>query len=484
VNILFNSVVSDDASFGTIDLTDFYLGTPLPVPQFIKIYVHQFSPHVLSSLSLLPFLKLDGKGKKFILFRIDKTMYGLKESGKLSNTRVVTLLSSFGFHETSTPCLFRHISRPILFVLVVDDFGVKYHNRVDFDYLVSCLTTLYHVKAHPTGTKFLGFTVQHDRPSRTLTVSYPGYVTTLLTRLRPQGVPPASSPSLYTSPSYGSRAPQSPTGPDVSPPASLAQSKDLQVAIGYLLYYGRCVDARMLPAVCSLASEQALPTSATMRRLDRLLGYASSHPNGRKVYRASGMVLRVLSDASYLSRPKAGSVAGSHHFLGHEDDEEFLNHPISNHSTRIPVVCSFVAEAEYAGVFAAARIAVDERQILANMGHPQPATTIFCDNEVAIGLANHTVTPKMSKSLDMRFHWLRDRIQQGQFRVVFVPGLQNLADYFTKALPVARHLSLAPFIAFDDDDDSGEIANKLKLSTLLFAAVCYHPAPSGCVNTT
>ncbi len=143
---------------------------------------------------------------KHILFRIDKTMYGLKESGNLSNMRVVTLLSSFGFHETFTPCLFRHVSRPILFVLVVDDFGVKYHNRVDFDYLVSCLTTLYHVKAHPTGTKFLGFTVKHDRPSRTLAVSYPGYVT-LLTRLRPQGVSPASSPSLYTAPSYGSRAP-------------------------------------------------------------------------------------------------------------------------------------------------------------------------------------------------------------------------------------------------------------------------------------
>jgi hypothetical protein len=222
-----------------------------------------------------------------------------------------------------------------------------------------------------------------------------------------------------------------------------------------------------------------------MRRLERLLGYVFSHPNGRKVYRASGMVLRVLSDASYLSRPKAGSVAGSHHFLGHPDDDDFFNHPISNHSTRIPVVCSFVAEAEYAGVYAAARIAVDERRILHNMGHPQPATTIFCDNEVAIGLANNTVTPKMSKSLDMRFHWLQDRVRQGQFRVIFVAGLQNLADFFTKALPVARHLALAPFIAFDaDDDDDCMLRAKLKLSTLLFAAVCFHPAPSGCVNTT
>jgi hypothetical protein len=144
-----------------------------------------------------------------------------------------------------------------------------------------------------------------------------------------------------------------------------------------------------------------------------------------------------------------------------------LNHPVSTHSTRIPVVCSFVAEAEYGGLFAAARIAVDERAILANLGHPQPPTVIFCDNEVAIGLANRTVCPKMSKSLDMRFHWLRDRIDQGQFRVVFVPGKKNLADFFTKALPVARHKMLAPFFAVDDD--SLDSIN-LRLSAILFAA--------------
>jgi hypothetical protein len=149
-----------------------------------------------------------------------------------------------------------------------------------------------------------------------------------------------------------------------------------------------------------------------------------------------------------------------------------INHPISTHSTRIPVVCSFVAEAEYGGLFAAARIAVDERNILADLGHPQPATVIFCDNEVAIGLANRTVCPKMSKSLDMRFHWLRDRIDQGQFRVLFVPGKKNLADFFTKALPVARHKVLAPFFAVDDDSTD---SIDLRLSTILFAASFFSP---------
>ncbi len=111
-----------------------------------------------------------------------------------------------------------------------------------------------------------------------------------------------------------------------------------------------------------------------MTRLDRLLGFVSSHPNGRKVYRASDMILCVYSDASYLSRPRAGSVAGSTHYMRSPSmtflTDDPINHPISTHSTRIPVVCSFVAEAEYGGLFAAARIAVDERNILADPRSP------------------------------------------------------------------------------------------------------------------
>jgi hypothetical protein len=121
------------------------------------------------------------------------------------------------------------------------------------------------------------------------------------------------------------------------------------------------------------------------------------------------MLLRVLSDASFLSRPNAGSVAGGLIYLGLTDNEDWVNHPISCHSTRIPVVCSFVTEAEYAGLYAAARIATEERKILANMGHPQPATPLFCDNEVAIGIAADTVSHQMSKATDMRLHWIRDR---------------------------------------------------------------------------
>jgi hypothetical protein len=164
------------------------------------------------------------------------------------------------------------------------------------------------------------------------------------------------------------------------------------------------------------------------------------------------MLLRVLSDASFLSRHNAGSVAGGLSYLG-LDDDDWVNHPISCHSTRISVVCSFVAETEYAGLYVAARIATEERKILANMVHPQPAIPLFCDNEVAIGIATDTVSQRMSKATDMRLQWIRDRVCQGHFRVVFIRGLCNVADFFTKPLPVARHRVLAPFIAADRADD-------------------------------
>jgi len=104
---------------------------------------------------------------------------------------------------------------------------------------------------------------------------------------------------------------------------------------------------------------------------------------------------------------------------------------------------------------------------LANMGHPQPATPLFCDNEVAIGIAADTVSQRMSKATDMRLHWIRDRVRQGHFRVVFIRGLHNVADFFTKPLPVARHRVLAPFIAADPNDS---VVDNLTISSILFAA--------------
>jgi hypothetical protein len=83
--------------------------------------------------------------------------------------------------------------------------------------------------------------------------------------------------------------------------------------------------------------------------LERLLSFVSAHPDGRKVIHPSDMQLAVLTDASYLSRPNAGSVAGSFHHLSRLRDPGFINAPISVHSAGILIVFSSVQEAEYSG---------------------------------------------------------------------------------------------------------------------------------------
>jgi hypothetical protein len=61
-----------------------------------------------------------------------------------------------------------------------------------------------------------------------------------------------------------------------------------------------------------------------------------------------------------------------------------------------------VSESEHAGVFCNGQVGVDERIILSSLGHPQPTTIIYCDNECA----------KKSKSIDVRFDWTQDRVRQ------------------------------------------------------------------------
>ncbi len=184
-----------------------------------------------------------------------------------------------------------------------------------------------------------------------------------------------------------------------------------------------------------------------MLELDRLLGFVAAHRDGRKIFHPSNMLLDILTDASYLSWPKAGSVGGSFHHLTRVNGPDFVNASISVHSTGIPIVCSSVQEAEYAGSFAAAKIGTGERQVLDDLGYPQPPTVIHCDNEVAVGLAQKSVKPKLSKSCDMRLHWLQERVAQRQFIVRHILDAINVSDFFTKPLSVHRRKFLAPFIA-------------------------------------
>ena len=66
------------------------------------------------------------------------------------------------------------------------------------------------------------------------------------------------------------------------------------------------------------------------------------------------------------------------------------------------------AEAKLAALFHNGSEAYAIRNILAELGHPQPSTPTVTDNGTASGIANDTVRQKRSKATDMHFYWVRN----------------------------------------------------------------------------
>ena len=143
------------------------------------------------------------------------------------------------------------------------------------------------------------------------------------------------------------------------------------------------------------------------------------------------------------------------------------NGSILNVAQIIKAVMSSAAEAELGALFINAREAVHIRNILAELGHPQPPTPIQTDNSTAEGVVNNKVQPKRTKPMDMRFHWLRCRMAQKQFRFHWRPGTTNLADYWTKHHTGAHHKNfrreiLTPVSKVYDLFKSGESGTLLR----------------------
>ena len=118
-------------------------------------------------------------------------------------------------------------------------------------------------------------------------------------------------------------------------------------------------------------------------------------------YHASDMVLMVDSDVAYLVIPNAKSRIAGYFQLNHHP--KCILYPDVNGAILIECkalkhVVSSAAEAEIAGVFHNAQIAIPIRYMLEQLGHLQSPTLIKTDNSIATGFVHNNIHQKKSKS--------------------------------------------------------------------------------------
>jgi hypothetical protein len=456
---LFNSVVSTPyAKFMTIDIKDFYLNTEMNRYEYMKIPIKLLPTEITEQYKLH---EIAHNG--FAHMEIRKGMYGLPQAGMIANVKLTKHLAKYGYRPVPhTPGLWTHDQRPITFSLVVDDFGVKYVGEEHVHHLIKALQTIYKCTIDWKGELYCGVTLKWDYIARTVEMSMPGYIEKALHKFQhPIPTKPQHAPAPWERPIYGATT-IAPKEADTSPPLDTTAINRMRQVVGTILYYARAVDPTMLTAVNDIAAQQSCATEDTAAAMNQLLDYCATHPNATIVYHRSDMILHADSDASYLSLPKARSRAGGHFYLSATPmypnkaptTAPPHNGPLHTVCNKMQNVMSSAAEAEVGALFINCTEATAIRTTLTEMGHPQPPTPMKTDNSTATGIINNTMKQRRTRAMDMRFYWVRDRVQQQQFIVYWAPGKDNLADYFTKHHPASHHRLMRNVYLKPTPDDS------------------------------
>jgi len=110
IKMLWNSVLSTEgAKFIGIGVANFYLGSPMDRPEYMRIPYHIIPDEIKKKYGLDKLVK-DG----WIFVRIERGMYGLPQAGLLANNLLAKRLSKAGYYQYQfTPGLWRHVWRPI-----------------------------------------------------------------------------------------------------------------------------------------------------------------------------------------------------------------------------------------------------------------------------------------------------------------------------------------------------------------------------------
>ena len=137
---LLNSTISTPgARFMNLDIKDFYFDTAIARYEYMKIALACIPDLIIDQYNLQAL-----SSDSFVYLEIRKGMPGLKQAGCITNNRIKSHLDHFKLAPVPrTTALWKHTTKPIIFYLVVDDFGVKYIGKENADHLIQALQKLY-----------------------------------------------------------------------------------------------------------------------------------------------------------------------------------------------------------------------------------------------------------------------------------------------------------------------------------------------------
>lgn len=371
-------------------------------------------------------------GKKGWLWRLLKALYGLKQAGRQWKKKLDEIMEELGFEKSKADdCLYikKIDGVVVLAVLVyVDDMsaaGPRLEDVVEFKRQIGKrleVTDLGELRF------ILGIEITRNRGAHTVTLNQTAYIREVLTRYGMQNCAPVSTPLVATE---RLTAGQSPTTPaQIQATISYANGASYPERIGALLYATQTrPDCQY--AVSTLAQFSINPGKAHFEAVKRVLRYLKGTESFGLTLGGSddGFDLIGWTDSDWAQDIDTRRSVGGFIF-------DVAGGSVSWSSKKQPTVALSTVEAEYMAASNATKEAIWLRILLEDLGFTQTgATMIHADNQGCIALSRNPVSHSRAKHIDIRHHFIRERVANDEIDLKFCPTKEMVADIFTKALP-------------------------------------------------
>eukprot|EP00253_Pinus_taeda_P022579 PITA_22579 len=322
------------------------------------------------------------KGKKELVCKLKKSMYGLKQSPRMWYQKFDTFIRGLGFTRSKADhCVYFKLigGRFIYLVLYVDDMLVVGNDKEIIQDLKTQLSSKFDMKDLGAANYILGMEIKRDQAKRKLWLNQRKYVETILQRFNMQDSKPVKVPI--------------PVGVRLSAkkcPKTQEEEEDMS-----RLPYSSAVGSLMYAMVCT-------------------------RPD---IAHAMGVLSRFMSKLGKEHWTKVKWV--STYLRGTSDYVSWM-------SKKQSIVALSTTEAKYMAATHASKEAVSLQRLCSSMGLVQGAIRIDCDSQSAIFLAKNPAYHSKTKHIDIQYHFVRDMIEDKKMLLVKVDTLKNIADALTK----------------------------------------------------
>ncbi|OAE21888.1 hypothetical protein AXG93_1998s1280 [Marchantia polymorpha subsp. ruderalis] len=316
---------------------------------------------------------------------LKKTMYGLRQASRAWYKRLKDVLETAGYQVSSNdPALFHKLNPEAAFASVhVDDILSASASLDEVQDLKSALRKVFDITNMGDVKHYLGMKVLRDRKRRMLKLS------------QRQGA---------------------------------VELKQYQELMGSLNYLANCTRPDIAQAVGLLSRFLHAPTTEHAAASKSVLRYLAGIKDLWIVYSGSDTIMKGFCDADFAGDLDSMRSTTSYVFL--------VNGGAVCWGPRLQkTVALSTMEVEFVAFTSGASEGLWLEQLRANYGLSKAPVLIFNDSQSAIAMLKNPIVQSRAKHIDVRYHFVRERVEMQEISVSYNSTKDMMVDIFTKPLP-------------------------------------------------